>query len=422
MKLQKILTRLQKLHPREIDLSLHRIRKLANKLGNPQDTLNCIQVCGTNGKFSTISFLRAILNEANFKCNIYTSPHVKKINERFIYNDKEIEDNELANLLEEVEKINNGDPITYFEFLTAAFFYGCKKYKQNLTICEFGLFARYDAVNILKKNLANIVTSCGLDHLDWLPKGQRNIKKIVFEKTASLLNSNIIIAKQSSKKITEYIKQNLIANNANKFFFNEHFSYSLNENGFFYYQDQYGELKLPLPNILGEFQLENASTAISTLRVLEHLKINDEHIKLGLTKVKSIARLQEIKKGKIKDLCKNNRVFCDGSHNPDGARVLNNFLDTLKCRKHIIIGMMANKDHVKYMSYFKNISSLTTIDIPNQIHSIKGEDLKKKLSNYPNVNYKTSVKDAIKSINLLEGDIILITGSLYLAGEVLNLN
>ena len=422
MKLQRILTRLQKLHPREIDLSLNRINKLVNKLGNPQDNINCIQVCGTNGKFSTISFLRAILKEANYKCNIYTSPHVKKINERFIYNDREIEDNELANLLEDVEKVNNGDPITFFEILTAAFFYGCKKYKQNLTICEFGLFARYDAVNILKKNLANIVTSCSLDHLDWLPEGQRNIEKIVFEKTSRLLNSNIIIAKQPSKEITKYIKKNLAGNSAKKFFFNEHYSYSLNENNFFYYQDQYGELKLPLPNILGEFQIENLSTAISTLRVLNHLNIDNEHIKLGITKVKSIARLQEIKNGKIKNLCKNNRIFCDGSHNPDGARVLNNFLDSLKCRKHIIIGMMNNKDHITYMSYFKNISSLTTIDIPNQTNCIKGDALKKKLSNFPEVKYKLSIQDAIKSLDLLENDIVLITGSLYLAGEVLNLN
>lgn len=422
MKLQKILTRLQKLHPKEIDLSLNRIKKLAKKLDNPQDKINCIQVCGTNGKFSTIAFLRAILKEANYKCNIYTSPHIKRINERFIYNDEEIQDDELANLLEEVEEINDGDPITFFEILTAAFFHGCKKYSNNLTICEYGLFARFDAVNILKKNLANIITSCGLDHLDWLPKDERTIEKIVFEKTSNLLNSNIIVARQSSKKITDCIKQNLFKNPAKKIFFNEDYSYSLNENGFFYYQDKYGDLKLPLPNVLGEFQLDNASTAISTLRTLEKLQIKDHHIKSGITKVKSIARLQEIKNGNIKNLCKNNKIFCDGSHNPDGAKVLNTFLETLNCKKHIILGMMANKDHRQYIEHFKNISSITTIDIPNQPNSINGEDLKKKLSNYPNVKYKHSIEDAIKSIELSENDIVLITGSLYLAGEILNKN
>ena len=122
MKLQKIIERLQKLHPKEIDLSLDRIKNLCNKLGNPQNNLKCIQIAGTNGKYSTIQALRAILKEAEINCNIYTSPHVQRINERFVYNDKEISDVELANLLRKVEEINAGDPITYFEILTAAFF------------------------------------------------------------------------------------------------------------------------------------------------------------------------------------------------------------------------------------------------------------------------------------------------------------
>jgi len=158
------------LHPKRIDLNLNRIKKLCEKLGNPQDNLNCISVVGTNGKYSTIQAMRAILEEANIRCNIYTSPHVQKINERFVYNGKEIEDDFLADLLIEVKKINNDDPITFFEILTAAFFYGASKYNNNLTIVESGLFHRFDATNILKKNLVSIITAIGLDHLDWLPK------------------------------------------------------------------------------------------------------------------------------------------------------------------------------------------------------------------------------------------------------------
>ena len=220
MTLQKIINRLQKLHPKEIDLSLDRIRTLCEKLGNPQDEINCIQVCGTNGKGSTISFLHSILKEANIKCNIYSSPHVKSINERFIYNDKIIEDNELADLLNEIEEINAGQPLTYFEALTATFFHGCRNYKDNIVLAEFGLFGRGDAVNILEKNLCNIVTSCSEDHLEWLPENDRNIERIIFEKTSSLLESNIIVAKQSSKEIVECIKKNIFNNKANKYFFN----------------------------------------------------------------------------------------------------------------------------------------------------------------------------------------------------------
>ena len=421
MKLQKILSRLQKLHPKEIDLSLIRIQNLCKKLGNPQYFTKCISVVGTNGKYSTIQSLRAILKEANIKCNIYTSPHIQKINERFVYNDQELCDEDLAKLLLEVEEANNGDPITFFEILTAAYFYFAKNFVDNINLIESGLFHRFDATNIINKNLASIITSIGLDHLDWLPKNEQTIEKIIFEKTSKLCNSNIIVAKQSSKETLNLIKKNISKNKSNKIIFNEKYSYSFNENGFIYYEDEFGGLKLPQPNVLGNFQIENISTAIATIRNL-NLNVNDENIKKGITKIQSIARFQEIKKGKLKDLCKNNKIYIDGSHNPLAAKVLNEHLENLNCKKHIILGMMANKDHEKYISYFKNISSLTTIDIPNQSNAIKGEDLKKKLTKFQKTQYKNSIIEAITSCPVSENDIILITGSLYLAGEVLNLN
>ena len=168
--------------------------------------------------------------------------------------------------------------------------------------------------------------------------------------------------------------------------------------------------------------MENVSTALATARQLTDYKITDEHIKIGITKIESIARLQELKSGKLKDLISNNLLFVDGSHNPLGAKVLNEYLQSLNCNKHIILGMMANKDHNEYMSYFKDINSLTTIDIPNQPNAIRGNELKEKIKNFENIHYKNSVEEAISSIDLQENDIILITGSLYLAGEVLNLN
>ena len=421
MKLQKIVNRLQKLHPREIDLSLDRIKLLCKKLGNPQDKIKSISVVGTNGKQSTINAIFSILKKTNFKCNVYTSPHIQKINERFVFENKELRDDELASLFEDVEKINNNESITFFEILTACYFYKAAQYPENINLIEAGLFHRYDATNILNNNLASVITSISKDHLDWLPKDQQTIKKIVFEKTSSLLNSNIIISKQNSENTTKYIKENISRNFSKKIFFNEDFSYSLGENGFFYYEDKFGGLKLPLPNILGQFQLENISTAIATLRSLD-LEIKDEEIKEGIKEIKSIARLQKIESGKLKNLIKNNQLLLDGSHNEDGARVLNEYLQTLNCNKHVIIGMMANKNHQKYISYFKDISSLTTIDIPNQPNAISGIQLKEKFKNIPNVQYKESIKQAIKSIPLKENDLLIITGSLYLAGEFLNLN
>ena len=422
MKLQKILAHLQKLHPKEIDLSLDRIKNLCTKLGNPQNDIKCIQVCGTNGKGSTISFLHSILKEANIKCNIYISPHVKSINERFIYNDKIIEDDELADLLNEIEEINAGQPLTYFEALTAAFFHGCRNYKDNIVLAEFGLFGRGDAVNILKKNLCNIITSCSEDHLEWLPENDRNIERIIFEKTSSLLESNIIVSKQSSKEIVECIKKNISNNKANKYFFNEDYNFVSMENDFFYYEDKYGSLKIPKPGMSGQFQLENASTAIASLRVLENLKIRDEQIINGIKNAYNSARLEEIKSGKLKDLVKNNTLIIDSSHNPGGSKALNEYLQTLNCNKHIIVGMMENKDHEKFINYFKNISSLTVIDIPNQANAISGKKLKEKFKKFKNLNYVKNIEQALKSLQLEKNDIVLITGSIYLAGEVLNLN
>jgi dihydrofolate synthase/folylpolyglutamate synthase len=422
MKLQKIVERLQKLHPKEIDLSLDRTKNLCQILGNPQDQINCISVVGTNGKYSTIQALYAILKEANYKCNVYTSPHIKNINERFIFNNKPLTDDELANLLSEIEEINSGTQITFFEILTVAYFHHAKKYTENINLIESGLFHRFDATNILKKNLASIITTIGLDHLDWLPKEEQTIEKIIFEKTSTLLNSKIIVAKQSSNEINNHI-QNITKNNqSKKIFFNKNYSFIFKENNFFYFEDEFGGIKLPKPNLIGEFQLENVSTAIATARQLTDYKITDEHIKNGITKIESIARLQEIKSGKLKDLVKNNQLIVDGSHNALGAKVLNQHLQSLNCKKHIILGMMANKDHNKYMDYFKDIETLTTIDIPNQPNAIKGIELKEKISNFSNIDYKNSIEDAISSIKLQENDIVLITGSLYLAGEVLNLN
>jgi dihydrofolate synthase/folylpolyglutamate synthase len=354
MKLQKIVKRLQKLHPKEIDLSLDRTKNLLEKLGNPQDLINCISVVGTNGKFSTIQALYAILKEANYKCNIYTSPHIKIINERFVFNNKPLTDDELSKLFSEIEEANNGKKITFFEILTVAYLHYAKKFPENINLIESGLFFRFDATNILKRNLASIVTAIGLDHLDWLPKNEQTIEKIIFEKTSTLLSSKIIVAKQSSNEINKSIENTIKNNLSKKIIFNKNYNFTLQENDFFYFEDEFGGLKLPKPNLLGEFQLENVSTAIATARQLTNYNISEEHIKSGITKIDSIARLQELKSGKLKNLTKNNLLFVDGSHNPLGAKVLNESLQSLNCNKHIILGMMAKKEHNEYISYFND--------------------------------------------------------------------
>ena len=421
MKIQEILSRFLKLHKKEIDLSLDRINHLCEKLGNPQDKIKAISVVGTNGKNSTIQACYSILKEAGKRCNVYTSPHIQKINERFVFNNKQLNDDELAFLFLEVEKINNNEPITFFEILTACFFYKAAQYPDNINLIEAGLFHRFDATNILKNNLASIITSISIDHLDWLPANQRTIDKIIYEKTSNLLNSNLIIAKQHPISTLKKIKKTIDKNQSNKYYFNEDFSFSDEDNNFFYYEDKFGGLKLPEPNVLGQYQKENISSAIATLRILD-LNIKDHHIKKGIQKIENIARLQEIKSGKLKNLVKDNLFLISGDHNEDGARVLNEYLRSLDCKKHIIIGMMKNKEHKKYISHFENIASLTTVDIKKQSGAISGIQLKEKFNNIPNVNYKESIEEAIKGIKLDKGDLLLVTGSLYLCSEILDLN
>ena len=421
--LQEILVRLQKLHPKEIDLSLNRIEKICKRIGSPQKNQKVISVVGTNGKNSTIQAMRAILNEAKININIYTSPHIQKINERFVFDNKEINDLELSKLFLEIEDINNKDEITYFEILTAAFLKKANEYENNLNIIEAGLFHRFDATNIFEKNLASVVTAIGLDHTDWLPDNEKTIDKIIYEKTSSLLNSKIIVSKQESSEILSKIKNSLINNSSKKIFFNELYSYSFQENNFFYYEDEFGGLKLPMPNLLGQFQLDNVTTAIATLRNIPELGITENHIKQGIKKIKNIARIQEINSGYLKKLIKNNKLIIDGSHNPLGGKVLSNFLDSIDNKIHLIVGMMSNKNHQGFLDNFINrISSLTTVDIPNQPNAMRGKDLENKIQGFKNIKYKRSVEEALKALELGEDDVVIITGSLYLAGEILNIN
>ena len=424
MKLQTILKRLQKLHPKEIDLSLSRVFRLCKKLGNPQNNLDCISVVGTNGKYSTIQVMKSILDESSIDYNIYTSPHLKKINERFVYNNKEINDDELAKLLDKIEKINNGDEITFFEILTVAFFYGANSFNKNINLIEAGLFHRFDATNILEKNLVTIITAIGLDHLDWLPKNERTIDRIIFEKTSSILNSKIIVSQQENNEILNKIKKAINVNKSEKIIFKDHYNYVKSENNFIYYEDNKGTLKLEYPNILGDFQLANIFNAICTLRNIKKLKISDQNIIKGIKKINITGRLQEISNGKFKNLSKKNKLLIDGSHNILGAKMLSNYLSSLNCNIHMILGMMKNKDHKEYVNIFKNkLASLTIVDIPNQKNSINRYDLKKKINNFDlKINTKKTVQDAIRSLKLNKDDLVVITGSLYLVGEVLKSN
>ncbi len=421
MKLQNLLSNLEKHHKKKLDLSLGRTFNLLKKLGDPQDKLkNVITVVGTNAKASMCYSLKSILNEAGYRCNMYTSPHLQFLRERFVYSDSEILDENLIKLLLDVEKTLGDDNATVFEILTCGFLKYAENFKDNINIIEAGLFHQFDSTNVFKKNLSTLIGYINFDHLTWLKN--KTIDGIIHEKTTKLLNSNIFINQQYNKEIFSKIKTSLINNTSNKYFYGKDFNILKAENGFIQYQDMLGEIILPEPNLLGDHQLANISTSIAVARKL--FKVNDNHIKKGITKIRLKGRLQEIKSGKLKSLIGKNRLVIDGGHNIGASIAISNWLKKQNQDVHLIVGMMSDKAHREFINNFKNVvKSIQLIDIPNQEGSILKEEFKSKLNGIDiNISIANSIEESIKSFSKNQDSIVLITGSLYLVGEVLNLN
>ncbi len=426
MKIQKILKRLLLLHPKSVDLSLNRIKRLLKDLNNPEKKLkNIIQVVGTNGKHSVCSALREIFETAGYTVNMNISPSIRKFNERYYLSGKYISDVDLHDLLIEVEKINNKKNITFHEFICACFFLAASRNKSDLNILESGLFFRLDASNVFEKNIASVIMPIGVDHKDFLEKG--TIDEIVYEKCSNLIDKSIIIVSEQKKDVLVKIKKNIRKNSSLKFIFDEDYKYIKKNNGFIY-KDHKIEMNLPLPNLLGEFQISNVSTAINVVRNLSQFKVSESHIKKAITNIKSEGRLHFIIEGKLrKYVSNNNQILIDGAHNTLAASAVIKYLENFNEDKEIImiLGMMANKEHKKFIQIFKDkIHSIIALDIPNQINFIKKEELLEiaKSLNIP-AKVENSIESALKNIAKENDDaIIFFTGSLYFAGEILNLN
>jgi len=426
MKIQKIIERLLRLHPKSIDLSLGRIKRLLNDLNNPESKLtNSVQVVGTNGKHSFCTTLREIYETAGYKVNLNISPSIRKFNERYYFSGKYISDEHLCDLLTEVEKINKGKNITFHEFICACFFLEASRNIADLNILESGLFFRLDASNVLKKNIASVVMPIGIDHKDFLKEG--TIDEIVYEKCSHLLNNSKIFVSEQEKNTLLKIKKNISKNSSQKFIFGEDYKYEKIFNGFMY-KDKDKQISLPKPNLSGDFQISNITTAICAAKNINEFRITDSHIKKSIIKIKSEGRLQYITEGKlINYVSKNNIILIDGAHNPLAALAINKYLKNLRKEKKIImvLGMMANKEHKEFIQVFKNIvHSIIALDIPNQLNFIKKENLSKIVQScgIP-VKSENSIEVALKNIAKENDDaVIFCTGSLYFIGEILNLN
>ena len=426
MKIRKILKRLLQLHHKGEPSTLIRIKRLLKDLSSPENKIsNLIQVVGTNSKHSLIASAREIFETAGYTCNVNISPSLRSFNERYYFSGKYISDEKLSDLLIEVEQVNNNKSISFHEIITAAWILHASRKKADISIVEAGALFRLDSSNVFQKNICSCVMPIHIDHLEFLKKG--TIDEIVYEKCSHLLSGSKIFVSEQKNNVLEKIKKNIANNSSKKFILGEDYKYKKNNNGFTY-EDKLGKINLPLPNLLGDFQLGTVSTAIAAARNLNQFKITDSHIKEAITKIRSEGRLQNITQGKLrKYVSESNQIIVDGAHNPLGFSVIKKYLETLNKERKIflVLAMMSSKQHKACIQILKEkVHSITTLDIPNQTNFIKKEELSK-IAQSCGIPSKTedSIEDALKNIaSENENAIILCIGSLYFAGEILNLN
>lgn len=412
--LNKLLLRLQKLHPKYIDLSLGRILKLLKKLQDPQLNIPpAIHIAGTNGKGSTLSFIKQILHEHNFTIHCYISPHIENIRERFILSGKIISKQKLYNTLKYIEHINNKDPITFFEIITATAFYLFSKSKANFVIIETGLGGRLDATNVIETSLLDIITPISFDHEEYLGN---TLKKITNEKLGIIKKSSSILIGKQEKEIAKYISIKLLKYKNRKIFYNKNYKIVNLNKGKFCLLLNNNKINFIKPSLAGLHQIENASLAIAACYELKNYgyNINNKLINNALINTKWPGRLEKIYVNNIP-------YYLDGAHNVAGARELSKFLSYNFKDTWLIIGMLNTKNIYSFLKTLKkNIVGVVAIKIPNEKNSYEAKEIynickKLKIFCITQKNIRSAQKYLI---NNACPQSVIITGSLYLIGEV----
>jgi dihydrofolate synthase / folylpolyglutamate synthase len=423
--------RLLALHPKRIDLSLGRIQRLLAALGHPERHLPpVIHVAGTNGKGSTVAFARAILEAAGKRAHVYTSPNLVRLNERFRIartgGGKFVEDDELADVLSECEAKNGDAPITVFEIETAAAFLLFTRHPADVLLLEVGLGGRLDATNVVDKPLATVITRVSLDHRDFLGD---TIEAIAAEK-AGILKPGVpaVIASQTREALA-VIERQAARVNAPLSIAGENWT-ATEERGRLVYQDDDGLLDLPAPRLYGRHQFENAGTAIATLRV-GGLKLPAAAFESGMLRVDWPARMQRLSQGRLAPLLPaESELWLDGGHNADGGRAIAAALADLEERVSrpviLIVGMLSTKDAEGFLHNFTGLAR-RVITVP--IHQDKALPPAALADIARDIGIPALARDDVESALVTIGKLelapaprVLITGSLYLAGEVLDAN
>ena len=421
--IDKLLDELLELHPKRIDLSLDRVCNLLEKLDNPQNKINnIVHIAGTNGKFSTLKFIQDILKSNSKSTNAYISPHLIRFNERFQLMDKEISNEELYSVLNKVKDFNHSDPITFFEITSSAFFEAASNSPADYTLLEVGLGGRLDSSNVITP-VISVITSISRDHQDFLGD---SIEMIAFEKSG-IIKSDIpaIIGYQPYPEAREMLMDQAEYKKAPIFAHGIHWNLT-EHNDKLIYEDNQNKIEFDNLYTHNVFQKKNLGLALAAASKLPNINIKSFVSKNLHNKTYFPGRMEKISDGKLgSTIASTNELYLDGSHNEDAASNLNETINQLTNKKLcIILGMINTKDPISYLSKFDKIDALTVITIPNEESAIDSNELYAELKKYyENVNRADTIQEALANLNNNYEDArILICGSLYLAGKVLEMN
>lgn len=416
-----ILDRLMSLHPKVIDLSLDRMHRLLAALGNPERRIPpVIHVAGTNGKGSTQAMIRAGLQAGGCRVHAYTSPHLARFHERIRLGGDLIAEADLAATLEECEAANAGQPITFFEITTAAAFLAFSRTHADYTLLEVGLGGRLDATNVIDSPRLTVITPVSIDHTQYLGD---TLALIAGEKAGIIKRSVPVIVGPQEDEALRVIEAKASGLTAPVFAHGQHWMIARDRDGMVY-QDDHGLWDLPLPNLIGPHQIQNAGTALAALR---HLGATDAQARAAVTQAEWPARMQRLKRGPLVDLAgPQAELWLDGGHNPAGGEALAATLAALPPRPtHLVCGMLNTKDIAGYLRPLAaQASSLTAIDIPGEPNTLPaGTTAGVAASVGMTATTATDAASAIEAIASRDPKArILICGSLYLAGRVLREN
>lgn len=418
------LARLQALHPKLIDLSLDRMRRLCAALGDPQDRLPpVIHVAGTNGKGSTVAYLRAMAEAAGLKVHVFTSPHLVRFAERIRLAGTLITDDHLADVLDRVEAANGGLPITFFEITTAAAFVAFAEVPADLCIVEVGLGGILDATNVIQRPAVCVIAPVDIDHREFLGD---TIAKIAVEKAGIIKPDAAAVSARQHGEAEDVLETTAALAGVELTLMGRDFD-AWNERGRLLVQMQDRLLDLPAPSLPGEHQFANAGLAVAALLALADPRIDEAAMGRGIAGAVWPARFQRLTAGPLAERARaaGADLWLDGGHNPHAGRAVSRAVADLAARDGrpvaLISGLLANKDAPGFFGPFRGVAAkVFTVTFEGRAAASAADTAAAAELAGLRARACASVEDALeRALDLEPTPHVLICGSLYLAGEVL---